>query len=371
LKAQLFPPTGWTIVDPNNNNTWYRATAGSQGSTASAGIDNYNFNLPGNQDDIVSPPISTTGLDSVIIRFDVAHKNFPGLDDHFRVLVSNDCGNTFNPVLSLDDPTTYPTAGASTADYPTPGPTDWAAKRVSIGGPIIAGGQVIVAFRNINGFGNRAFLDNINISGYIATPRDVTPTAVLRPLTQECTNTICPQVTVANNGTAAVTSFTVGYILDGGAPVLNAGSFAGTLAVGASTNITLTSCLNNIANGAHSLRIFTYGVNGLTDLFPSNDTIVKPFTIVPRLISYSVDFETTTFPPPFVTINNPNGNFTWIRTSPEDLQALEKTSIDNYSNFAIGQIDDIVLAALNTVGVDSVILTFDVAHKIIRVLKII
>ena len=363
FESPTFPPPSWTINNPNNNNTWYRATSGSQGSTASTGIDNYNFNLPGNLDDVVSPPIATAGLDSVIIRFDLAHKNYPGLNDHFQVMVSNDCGNTFNSILTLDDPTTYPTAGSSTADYQSPAPNDWVTKRTSIGGALISGGQIIVAFRNINGFGNRAFLDNINISGYIATPRDVTPTAVLKPLTQECTNTICPQVTVLNNGTASVSSFTVGYILDGNAPVLNAGAFSGTLAVGASTNVTLTSCLNNIANGAHTLRIFTYGVNGLTDLFPSNDTIAKAFTVVPRYNSFSVDFETTTFPPPFVTINNPNGNFTWRRSSPGRPPGVGKTSIDNYSNFAIGQIDDIVLAAINTAGVDSVILTFDVAHK--------
>jgi hypothetical protein len=365
FESATFPPAGWSINNPNNNNTWYRATPGSQGSTASTGIDNYNFNLPGNLDDVVSPPIATTGLDSVIIKFDLAHKNYPGLNDHFMVMVSNDCGNTFSSVLTLDDPTTYPTAGASTADYPTPGPTDWATKRVSVGGALISGGQIIVAFRNINGFGNRAFLDNINITGYIATPRDITPTAVLRPLPQECTNTICPQVTVLNNGTQAVTGFSVGYILDGGTPFLNAGPGA-PLAVNASTNVTFTSCLNNIANGAHTIKIFTYnpvGASGTGDLFPSNDTISLNFTIVPRYNTFTVDFETTTFPPPFVTINNPNGNFTWVRTSPGRPPGQGKTSIDNYTNFAIGQIDDIVLAALNTVGVDSVILTFDVAHK--------
>ena len=365
FESATFPPTGWTINNPNNNNTWYRATPGSQGSTASAGIDNYNFNLPGNADDVVSPPIATSGLDSVIIKFDVAHKNFPGLDDHFMVMISTDCGNTFSSVLTLDDPTTYATAGASTADYPAPGPADWLTKRVSIGGSLISGGQIIVAFRNINGFGNRAYLDNINISGYVATARDVTPTAVLRPLPQECTNTICPQVSVKNNGLQAVTSFQVGYILDNGTPVLAAGT-GGALAVGASTNVTFTSCLNNIANGAHSIKIFTYnpvGASGSGDLFPSNDTISLNFTIVPRFTTFSIDFETTTFPPPFMSINNPNGNFTWVRTSPGRPPGTGKTSIDNYSNFAIGQIDDIVLAALNTAGVDSVILTFDVAHK--------
>ena len=365
FESTTFPPAGWSINNPNNNNTWYRATAGNQ-STASAGIDTYNNNFPGNTDDVVSPPISTMGWDSVIIKFDLAHKNFPGLNDHFQVLVSTDCGTTFTPVLSLDDPTTFPTAGSSGPDYVTPAPADWAAKRIAIGGPQIAGGQVIIAFRVINGFGNRTFLDNINITGFIITPRDVSPVAVLRPNTQECTPTITPSVTVLNNGIQAVDSFEVRYILDNGAPSTPQ-KFIITLNPGASTNVTLTSTPFTTTTGNHTIKLITLNPGnstGVGDLFPANDTISKTFTVNQVFTSYSQNFESAIVPamPAGITVVNPNGNVTWVTTTPGN--ASQKSAfIDNYDFNLPGQIDDMKLPAINTTGIDSVILTFDVSHR--------
>ena len=364
FESTTFPPAGWTINNPNNNNTWYRRAIGSQGSGASAGIDNYTNNLPGNIDDVVSPAINTGGLDSVIIKFDLAHKNYPGLNDHFMVMVSTDCGTTFTSVLTLDDPTTYPTAGSSTANYTTPAPADWVTKRVAIGGALISGGQIIVAFRNINGFGNQAYLDNINITGFIITPRDLSPTAVLRPLANECTQTIAPSITVLNNGTQQVTQFQVAYTVDGG-PASTPQTFNITINPGASTTATLNAA--NFLPGNHTIKLYTLnpvGASGTGDLFPGNDTISKSFFVNTLVTSYSQNFESVTPPamPPSITVINPNGNVTWVSNTPGN--ASQKSAfIDNYDFNLTGQIDDMKLPAINTAGVDSVILTFDVSHK--------
>jgi hypothetical protein len=365
FQSTTFPPTGWSILNPNNNNTWVRNANGSQ-DPGSAGIDNYDFFVVGNADDILTPPINVAGLDSLIIKWDLAHKNYPGFTDIFNVRVSTDCGSTYTTVWTRSDPA-LATAGASTAPYTTPNASDFIQQRVSIGGSLLATGQVLVSFQNVNGFGNFLYIDDINITPYVATPRDVMPTAVLRPTPQECTNSLCPSIRVVNNGTQPIDSFKVGYIIDG-TVVLNAAT-GPALAVNATATVTVNpqqKCLNNLADGPHTFRIFTYGTagaSGVGDTYPSNDTLTKNFTIVPRYTSVAVDFETTTFPPPLSTIYNPNANFTWVRTSPGRPPGNGKASIDNYANNAPGQIDEIRLAAINTQGVDSVVLSFDLAHK--------
>ena len=367
FESTTFPPDGWTIVQtPTNSNTWYRASAGS-GSSASAGIDNYNFNAIGAADDIVSGPISVAGLDSLIISWDLAHKNYPGLNDEFQVRVSTNCGSSYTTVLSLTDPTTYPTAGSSTADYKTPGPNDWARKRVSIGNNVPGwGGQVLVAFRNINGYSNRAYIDNINIVGFAITPRDLAPQAIISPQNFECNQPIIPSMTVKNTGSGNISGFQVGYIIDNGTPTLCPTIYP-ALNAGATTTVTYTGCgLPVLAPGVHTIKMYTVPQGG-PDTWPTNDTLSKTFTVRSVFNTVSENFDDP-WPPDSVTIINPNANFTWKEDIP-GRASRAGAEIDNYNNNGRGQTDDLQLLPLNTKNpagtafADSVILTFDVAHK--------
>ncbi len=357
FEGSTFPPAGWSINNPNNNVTWTRVAPGNN-STASIFFDNYTNNVQGQLDDIITPSFSTTGLDSVIIEWDLAHKNYPGLSDRFDVLISTNCGSTFTQVFTRSDPA-LATAGSSTGAYTVPGAADWVRQRISIGGANLGTGQILVAFRNINGYGNNTFVDNINITGFTFTPRDLSPTAVLAPLTQVCTPTVTPSLTVKNTGTAAITSYKVGYILDGGAPVIPANTY-GPIAAGASQNIVFTSTVA-AAPGSHTIKFFTTAPDNLVDLFTANDTISKTFNVNQLVSNYSENFEGT-FPSANAQVINPNANATWTKHAPGRNSGFA-ASMDNYSSNVTGQTDDIKLLPINTAGVDSIILTFDVAHK--------
>ena len=362
FEGATFPPAGWSIVNPNSNNTWVRAGVGNA-STGSAFIDNYSFPLFGQTDDIVSPPVNVAGLDSLIIEWDLAKQYFPGYVDRFDVLVSTNCGASYTQIWTRSDPA-LATAGASGAPYTSPGPADWRRQYVSIGNNIPGwGGQVIVAFRMINGYGNNLFMDNINIRGFVFTPNDLGPTVMLRPQASECTPLIVPQITVKNSGTATVNNLKVGYRIDNGAPVICATVINQTIAPGASANVTFPAgCFPALSTGVHTVRLFTNSPNGSPDLFPSNDTIVRTVTIKQLFTSVSENFDASVFPPPTLQVNNPNSNVTWVRDVPGRASA-GGTEIDNYNFNLPGQIDDLQLIPINTNGVDSVILTFDVAHK--------
>jgi hypothetical protein len=360
-----FPPTGWVVNNPNNDLTWVRVAPGSS-SAASMAKDNWDdFNV-GRFDDFISPVISTTGLDSVIITYDIAKKFFPGLPDRLDIMVSTNCGASFTSVYNAVDPA-LSTAGALTSGpYVTPGASDWVTRRLAIGGANLGTGQILIQFRNTTGYGNNIFLDNINITGFTFTNRDITPTAVLRPLTQECTPTIAPSITVRNSGLQPVTTFSVGYIVDNGAP--SAGQTftpATPLAPNASTTVTLTAA--NFAVGTHVIKLYTYnpvGASGTGDLFTANDTILKTFTVNQLFTTFKEDFETVTPPamPAQITVVNPNGNNTW-ESFATGHASKNSAWINNYAFNVPGNFDDMKLRPINTNGVDSVILTFDVAHK--------
>lgn len=161
-----FPQTPWTVFNPNNNFTWFWAVAGNPGPGMA--IDNANNNAVGQIDEFRSTTLNVGTTDSVIISFDLAHKNWPGFSDNLSIWVSTNCGQTFTATSYSKTGAALATAGSLAATYTTPVASDWRRERLAIGGPLIAGGQIIVAFRATNGYGNTIFIDNINIDPRVA-----------------------------------------------------------------------------------------------------------------------------------------------------------------------------------------------------------
>jgi hypothetical protein len=362
VAATPFVPAGWSVVNPNGNNTWLRSAQGNL-NVGSAFIDNYNFNLVGQTDDIRTPNLTIGITDSVIIEFDLAHKNFPGFNDRMQVLVSNNCGASFT-VTSFDrSGAALATAGSSTANYTAPAATDWRKQRIAIGGAILASGTIQVVFRNICGYGNNVFIDNINILKKV--DRDLSIDLVSRPVDEECVGSFAPSFTVKNNGAQTVTSYQVGYIIGTGAPVLSP-AITTPIASGATAVYTFAPISPALAAGNYSIRAYTANPvtsGGSGDQSPSNDTSTKAFLVKAIFAApFSQGFESPTFPPAGWAIFNPNANITWVRT-PAGKNSSFGTSIDCFSNPATGQIDDIRTPPINTAGADSLVVTFDLAHK--------
>ncbi|HEY5371304.1 MAG TPA: M43 family zinc metalloprotease, partial [Hanamia sp.] len=150
FESGVFPPTGWSIINPDNNNSWLLTTPGSS-SAHSIFIDNYDNNNSGQVDDILTPKINLANADPVVIQFDLAHKNYPETDynDTLQVLVSNDCGATFTPFFTKAG-AALATAGSSSSGYFIPAAGDWKTQKVLVDGSILTSGNIIIAFRNIS-----------------------------------------------------------------------------------------------------------------------------------------------------------------------------------------------------------------------------
>ncbi len=99
-----FPPAGWAISNPDASLTWTK-TAPGLGSTSSAYVNNFNYNANDRVDELYSPAVTYTGVDSVTLSFDYAAAtySYPGTTgiplDTLEVLVTKDCGNTFTKRL--------------------------------------------------------------------------------------------------------------------------------------------------------------------------------------------------------------------------------------------------------------------------------
>lgn len=165
-----FPPTGWTIVNGNGTGTtWARSS--TIGVTPTAGnsmfFDNYNYNDP-TDDEVRLPKLDILSYSSAQLTFDVAYAPYDATNyDGLQVLVSTDCGGTFTSVF-LKSNTVLATASAVQAAF-TPSNSQWRTETIDLT-PYVGNSSVWIAFRNLSGYGNRLFVDNINVTGVSGSP---------------------------------------------------------------------------------------------------------------------------------------------------------------------------------------------------------
>lgn len=354
-----FPPNPWTIFNPNNNNTWVRKLQPNNGSVASMFINNYE-NTTGQIDAFSSAVLSTTNASILTIGFDIAHKNYPSstLADTLSIEVSSDCGNTYTSVWKKWG-ANLATAGSTDQDYQSPAPGDWIRHNIDVGAPYTTSGNIIVRFKNTNRYGNNIFLDNINIER--KGNRDIKVLNVIRPINNQCSETIAPRVVVQNSGLESITQFRVGYRIDNG-PVVQSAAIVQTIAPGSTATIDMAPFTTNI--GAHTFSAYTFEpvtASGIGDQVMSNDTIKNNFTVI-NLVNQEISQGFEVVPVQGWSVFNPDALNTWTVRTP-GRNSARAAFIDNYNFDDVGQVDDLRPPALNTTNADSMFMAFDVAYK--------
>ncbi|MGV3629827.1 MAG: PKD domain-containing protein [Bacteroidota bacterium] len=206
--SATFPPTNWSIVNPNSSTTWTRsATVGFAPSAGNSLMFN-NFSVNDNTDDQMRMPgMDFTNYASTQLTFDVAYAPrsttaFDGLE----VLVSTDCGHSFTSVYVKAN-TVLATRTATTSAF-VPTAAQWRTETISLSS-YVGNNNVIIAFKNLSGNGNNIYIDNINVTGVLNPPT---------PQFSASATTICvgDQVTFTN-ATTGVTG-TYAWTINGGTP---------------------------------------------------------------------------------------------------------------------------------------------------------
>ncbi len=169
-----FPGTGWSVENPDGSTTWVQETETQSNCTngSVAKINFYNYNSPGETDDIVSPLVDLLNANAPELSFDYAYARYSSsFFDRMQVQIQSGCDPGW---ITLWDQSNLQlaTAGSVTSDY-APSCSDW--ETVNIDLSDYTGDIVQIRFRGITGWGNNLYLDNINIEDDVILDCEGTP----------------------------------------------------------------------------------------------------------------------------------------------------------------------------------------------------
>jgi hypothetical protein len=190
-------------------------------------------------------------------------------------------------------------------------------------------------------------IDNFSVydSAILNQPNDVGISGIVKPITG-CGLSAADSVVVLvrNSGTSAQSNVSVGYIFNGGAPVL--GTVPGTLAPGAIVRYAFTSTVNVATGGNYSLVAFT---RLATDQLRFNDTLRATITnSIINTFPHFQDFETSvsgngttigTLPAGWNVDNSGRTGFTfsWMALSGSTGSFATGPTVDNTTGTAAGK----------------------------------
>lgn len=168
FESVTFPPTGWSLNNPDASNTWERTTSASGFGTsaASAYVNNYNYNAAGQKDWLITPSYNFTGITNGRIKWDFAYAQYTnggsttGYEDSLEVLYSTNCGATWVSLWKKGGAQLATTT--STSNNFTATSAQWKKDSVSLAS-LNGQSSVRFAFKNACKYGNNIFIDNVNV----------------------------------------------------------------------------------------------------------------------------------------------------------------------------------------------------------------
>ncbi|MEY2964133.1 MAG: hypothetical protein RL754_1394 [Bacteroidota bacterium] len=157
------PNGSWHVENPDKDAIkWIRTDKASYAGDYAVELANFN-NLPDNTDAIVTDKIAVGKATGMIFSFRYAVAARPGgTGDIINVLVSDDCGQSWQSVRAILGPLLYSATNKTTYWRPTSA-NQW--RNVNISLNEFAGGDpIMVKVEFISGGGNNAFFDDFNLA---------------------------------------------------------------------------------------------------------------------------------------------------------------------------------------------------------------
>lgn len=185
-----FVTTGWSVVNPDNANTWYLAPVQGTlpGSTAAAVNIFNNQNNAGQVDGLISPVIDLSSNTNVELYFEHAHRRrVTNVRDSLWISASTDGGITWPHRLlrtAENGMGSFATGTLLTQNFVPSGTTSWCfdAQTNAVCFTIDLSAFDAEPFFRLkfevqNNSGNNIYVDNVRIQGVCALPPPVTPVA--------------------------------------------------------------------------------------------------------------------------------------------------------------------------------------------------
>ncbi len=166
FESSTFPPTDWSVYNPNNDVILWQKNNSYGGfgtSVGSASIDNtaYGANPNKKKDAFITDSYDFSTITYPELKFDVAYAQYsPTRSDSLNVYYSFDCGSNWTKIWNQKG-SDLATAPDQTTLF-TPNASQW--KTVSV--PVLSlmgQNKVSFKFENVTGWGNAMYIDNINL----------------------------------------------------------------------------------------------------------------------------------------------------------------------------------------------------------------
>lgn len=177
FEPTTFPPTGWTLDNPDGSISWARTTAAAKTGVASMRFNSINYTCNGCIDIITLPNLNLTAITSPLLTFQVAYRLLsnpnlnPNWSDSLRVDISTDCGTTWtNLYFKYGANLTTIIPNYSTVSF-VPTQSNWRLETIDLA-PYVANDNVLFRFKVSSDYENNLYVDDINITGVvgISTP---------------------------------------------------------------------------------------------------------------------------------------------------------------------------------------------------------
>lgn len=160
-----FPPASWINENPDGQVAWESGAFSAYGSgNGSAFYNNFDDDFRGTTDSLITPFLDL-GAAPDVLEFDVAYARYSdNLSDSMEVLVTTDCGQTWDQLWAAGGNELSTNGGVDVSDAFEPADDEWVTHVIDI--TSYAGiSTAQFAFVSVTGWGNNLYLDNVFLGG--------------------------------------------------------------------------------------------------------------------------------------------------------------------------------------------------------------
>lgn len=156
---------GWTVSNPNGDNTFEISTAAAYTGSQSIRIANTG-GMDGRIDGLLLPTIDMSAATDIAVSFRFAYAQRATInDDRLRMYVSNDCGQTWSLRKQLFGSSTLRTAPTSVGAFIPANQDQWGYTEVTNISEAYHVSDFRLRFEFESDGGNNAYIDDLNING--------------------------------------------------------------------------------------------------------------------------------------------------------------------------------------------------------------
>ena len=160
IESPSFPTQSLRVINYDNGITWARSNTVKHTGLFSVFMNNYAYTNINQIDNLYLPQLKVNSSDSIILSFWKAYKTAVKTDS-LEILASFDCGKNFTSIWKKGGADLATVAGIQTSEY-LPIDADWKKEILTFGIPTNTE-KVVIAFKNINKYGQNLYIDDINV----------------------------------------------------------------------------------------------------------------------------------------------------------------------------------------------------------------